>query len=109
MVPIVITLIVAFALFALTRTILRYRDKKISLVGLVFWSVLWLGLIGVAVFPIPAASVTISLGVDRPLDAVAYASIMILFYLTFRLYVMYQETQKDISKVVEELALQKKK
>jgi small membrane protein len=98
-----------FSLFALSRVILRAKDKKITSGELVFWLGIWIILIVVIIFPEISSFFATFLGIGRGTDAILYASIGILFYIVFRLYVKLEETQKELTKIVRERAIKNKK
>ncbi|MFQ5620555.1 MAG: DUF2304 domain-containing protein [Candidatus Nanoarchaeia archaeon] len=102
-------LAIVFALFAISRTYLRLREGKLKVSQFVFWVVLWLGVVVLAFIPQTASYVSVYLGISRPIDAVIYGSIVLLFYLIFRLYVMLSDIEKTITQLVTDLALRKKK
>lgn len=101
-------LALAFAIFAVSRAVLRARDKKISIAELVFWITVWLALILVVMFPYLTNYLARVMGIGRGIDVVVYLSIGLLFYLIFRLYVKIEETQKSITLLVREIAIYKK-
>ena len=78
-------LIVIFALFALSRTFLRFYDKKLDIKGMLFWALLWIAVIVVAIIPQTTNIFARMTGVGRGVDFVTYVSIIVLFYLVFRL------------------------
>lgn len=98
-----------FFSFAASRAVLRAKDKKINLIELLFWLSIWLGLIIVVFFPQILSNIASILGIGRGVDVLVYSSISILFYLIFRLYIKLEETEMEITKLVREIALRKKK
>ena len=46
------------------------------------------------------------MGIGRGADVIIYTSLAILFYLTYRLYAMFEDLHTEISKIVREIALQ---
>ncbi|MBU1854341.1 MAG: DUF2304 domain-containing protein, partial [Nanoarchaeota archaeon] len=44
-------------------------------------------------------------GIGRPIDVVIYASIIVLFYLIFRMYVKIESMEQNITKVVREVTI----
>jgi len=102
-------LAVLFALFAYSRTILRFKDKKITIKEFFFWTVIWIAVIVVGIVPGIMSGLTVFLGIGRPIDIIVYASIIVLFYLIFRLYVRIEEMEQNITKVVREVAIKKQK
>ena len=99
---------VVFVTFAVSRALLRAKDKKIGLGELFFWLAIWTGLIFVVFFPDFTTYIASLLGIGRGVDVVIYMSIALLFYMIFRLYVKIDEMEKEITKLVREIALKKK-
>ncbi|MEM2138968.1 MAG: DUF2304 family protein [Candidatus Woesearchaeota archaeon] len=102
-------LAVIFFSFAASRAILRAKDKKITIIELFFWLSIWFGLIFIVFFPDYLSKIANFLGIGRGTDVLVYSSIVILFYLLFRLYVKLDELESEITKLVREIALKKKK
>jgi hypothetical protein len=73
-----------------------------------FWIIFWLA-VGTAVL-LPQVTIFLAnyLGVGRGADLVVYASLIFVFYMIFCLFVRQQKTEKDISKIVEHLAMRDK-
>jgi len=97
--------LIFFLLFALSRVYLRYKGGNVSLVGLIFWSSLFGFAIAIILFPILTIAIANRIGIGRGVDAVIYISIILLFYLVFRLYVYIQDLRQEISKIIEKFAL----
>ena len=100
---------VVFVLFVSSRAFLRFKDKKISIAELLFWLCVWFSLIFVVFFPDLASKMANIIGIGRGADFILYFSIAMLFYLIFRLYVKLEETEREITILVRELAITKKK
>ncbi len=100
---------IVFALFAVSRAVLRYKDKSINGFELIFWSAMWLSVVAVASFPGIFTTLSTLLGIGRGVDTLLYAGMILLFYLLFRLYVRVEEQKKEITKLVREIAVEKKK
>jgi len=100
---------VLFALFAYSRAILRFKDKKITGKEFLFWSIIWISIIIVALLPGVTSWFSNLFGIRRPIDLGIYASIIILFYLIFRMYVKLEGVEQDITKVVRNMAMKKEK
>jgi len=98
-----------FVTFAASRAVLRAKDKKITIIELFFWLGIWGGLIFVVFFPNIISRVADLVGIKRGIDVIIYTSVGIIFYLIFRLYVKLEDIEREITKVVRELALNKKK
>jgi hypothetical protein len=98
-----------FVSFVASRAVLRAKDKRINLGELIFWLGIWGGLIFVVFFPNVISYVADLIGIGRGIDVIIYTSIGLLFYLIFRLYVKLEETEMEITKLVREMAITKKK
>ncbi len=109
MLTIIQILAFVFVTFAASRAVLRARDKKISVGELFLWLAIWGGLIFVVFFPGITSYFAQLLGIGRGVDVIVYVSISLLFYLIFRLYVKLEETEREITKLVREHALNKRK
>lgn len=94
-----------FILFALSRVFLQFKNGGVSLIGLIFWTVLFGSAIIFTVFPILTSDIARSIGIGRGVDVIVYTSIVILFYLVFRLYVYIQDLKREITDLVNKLAL----
>ncbi|MBR9677227.1 DUF2304 family protein [Candidatus Woesearchaeota archaeon] len=93
-----------FALFALSRAILRAKESKITRGELYFWSLLWLGVLVLTFLPSFSDILADYAGIGRGADLLVYASVLLLFYLMFRLYVKIDKTEQEITKLVQKVA-----
>ncbi len=100
---------IIFALFALSRAVLRFKDKNITWKGLVFWSVIWIGIIIVAIIPSIFNKLSTFVGIGRPVDILIYVSIILLFYMVFRLLIKLETIEQNITKLVREISIHKKR
>lgn len=102
-------LISLFVAFALSRVILRYREKSFGAFALVFWTLIWV-IMAFFVWK-PASSDTIAniLGVGRGVEALLAMAVVILFYAIFRLYVKLEWLEHEITVLVQKLALKDKR
>ncbi len=102
-------ILVLFALFALSRAFLRFKDKEIGIKELMLWSLIWIAAIVVVLIPATAAYMAAFFGIGRPVDLVVYLSIIVLFYMIFKVYVRIDNIEKNISKIITEVAIKKVK
>lgn len=102
-------LAIIFSLFAWSRAILRFKEGEIKWNELLFWSVTWITLIAITILPGITQFFSDLFGIGRGVDFVVIVSIIVLFYLMFRLYVKIDSLENEITKVVRENALRKKK
>lgn len=94
-----------FLLFALSRVVLRFRSGQIKPTEFLFWAFLFLTAIIVIIFPDETTRLANRLGIGRGVDLIVYASIVTLFYLVFRLYVLAEDIRHEITELVRKLAL----
>jgi len=100
-------LIVAFVLFALSRTVSRFREGSLTLAWLILWSAIWTAVAVAALLPQTTSWFARLIGVGRGVDAVIYLSIIALFYLVFRIFLRLQKIDHDITLVVREIGLKR--
>jgi hypothetical protein len=99
--------LIVFFLFALSRVWLRFHGGQIKAMEFVFWATVFtMAVVGVAL-PSEVSKLAAVLGVGRGVDLIIYASIALLFYLVFRLYVFLEDVRHEITEVVRKIALKK--
>ena len=72
---------------------------------LFFWLLFWLAVGFVAILPQTADMVARVVGVGRGADLVIYASLLVLFYLIFRVYMKIEQVEREVTGLVRKLAL----
>ncbi|MBI4144478.1 DUF2304 family protein [Candidatus Woesearchaeota archaeon] len=107
MIKVVQIVAVLFALFAFSRAFLRWKDKEVSLGEFLFWSVTWIILILLSLFPEYTFLLSARIGIQRGVDIFVYGGITLLFYLVFRMYVRFEKMEQALTKVVRGLAKRK--
>ncbi|MEA3272282.1 MAG: DUF2304 family protein [Patescibacteria group bacterium] len=96
---------VFFALFVISRTVIRFKKKELPLGWFLFWIIFWLVVITVVVLPWTTTLLADLVGIGRGVDLVIYFSIIILFYLVFRLFIRLEKIERNITKLVEKNAI----
>ncbi|MCX6746113.1 MAG: DUF2304 family protein [Candidatus Parcubacteria bacterium] len=99
--------LILFIIYAVIKVGLRYRDKVISLQEFLIWTIFWFMVAFVVILPETTSLVANFVGVGRGVDLVIYISILILFYLVFRILVRLDKVDKDVTKIVRSIALKK--
>ncbi|KKQ27730.1 MAG: hypothetical protein US42_C0006G0037 [Candidatus Magasanikbacteria bacterium GW2011_GWC2_37_14] len=98
-----------FVVFALLNVFQRKKEGLLGPKGLFFWVLFWL-LAGVAFWwPNSTTILANYLGIGRGADLVIYVSLVIIFYLLFKLHIKLESVGRDIAKVVGKKALEDKK
>lgn len=93
-----------FIVFALIKVVGRFRAKEVSLGALIFWCLFWLIVLIVVWQPRLSTELANRLGVGRGTDLIMYVSVAALFYFIFRLTVRIEKMEKNITKIVKEIA-----
>jgi small membrane protein len=102
-------LLLIFLIFALTRVIFRFRDGILHFLGFLFWSIVFGAAIILVLFPQLSSTVAKIVGIGRGSDVVLYISVVLLFYLIFRLYIYIEDLRRDITELVRKKALDDEK
>jgi len=100
---------ILFVLFAYSRVILRFKDNKITVKEFIFWSIIWISIIVMAAIPKIAGWFSVLFGIRRPVDLGIYLSIIILFYLIFRIYIKLESLESNLTKITRNVAIKKGK
>lgn len=98
-----------FLIFALSRVFFRFKDGILPLFGFLFWSIIFGIAIVLVLFPDLSSRFAKIVGIGRGADIVLYVSIVLLFYLIFRLYIYMEDVRRDLSTLVQKLALKELK
>jgi hypothetical protein len=101
-------IIVLFALFALSRAFLRFKDNRLSKNEFLFWTAIWLAVIVISFIPNLTTQISNFLGIGRGIDLIVYISVIVMFYLIFRLYVKLESVEKEVTLLVRKFALDTK-
>ena len=109
MISLIQILVLVFGLFAFSRAMLRYRGGSLKLAELIFWAGVWIIGIMFAIFPDILNQFSTISGFKRGMDFAMTFSIIVLFYLMFRLYVKLDELDQTITRMVREIAISKAK
>ena len=94
----------AIILFILFKTLKSYSHKKITKSFAALWIAFWILALAVVIHPYLTTNVARILGIGRGVDLALYLSIILIFYLLFRLRVKQKEIEDKITKIVREIA-----
>jgi hypothetical protein len=109
MISIIQILLILFALFAWSRAALRLKDKIITVGEFLFWSLIWASVIIVSLIPQVMSIISDFIGIGRATDLAVYVSIVVLFYLMFRIYVKIESQNHQMTKLIREIAIENAK
>jgi small membrane protein len=99
--------VVAFALFAMSRVVLRFKRHSIGRIEGALWFAFWAATFAVGIHPDVTYKLAAFLGVGRGVDAVSYVTLIALCYLAFRQQVMMKNLEQQLTELVRKLALEK--
>lgn len=94
-----------FAIFAVSRVLIRYRRGGMRALHLVLWLLFWTAVIVVAVHPTTTDRLANMLGVGRGVDTAMYLSLLLIFYLLFRSFAKIEDLDRQLTRVVRANAL----
>ena len=98
--------LLSFVLAALAKVIHSYTQRRIPMADFLFWILVWIGTTLVIIFPEATSLLAHRLGIGRGADLIMYVSLLISFYLIFRLYLAVVRLEQAITMVVRAIALE---
>ncbi len=94
----------------LVKTVADFKKNKITLSTFLFWLILWLIILITAVMPQVTSFLERRLvGMGRGIDAAIYFSILLIFFILFKIIVRLEKIKQEITEIVCHLALKKPK
>jgi hypothetical protein len=99
-------LLLAFVLAALAKVIHSYQQRHMPMPNFLFWVLVWIGTASIIIFPDATSFLAQLLGIGRGADLIIYVSLLISFYLIFRLYVAFTRLEQAITELVRAIALE---
>lgn len=103
-----IILITLFTVAAV-KAIFQCYKGRLSRSGLFYWIILWLSAGVIVAWPNSTSYFAKIFGIGRGVDLVVYLSLVLIFFLIFRLIIVLEKQKKEITKLTQELALLKNK
>jgi hypothetical protein len=94
-----------FAVFAISRVVLRYRRGGLRVLHLGLWLLFWAGVIVVALRPETTNLFANWLGVGRGVDTAMYLALLMIFYLLFRSFGKIEDLDRQLTRVVRANAI----
>lgn len=100
--------ILIFLLFVISRLVLRYRERRISLISLVIWFIFWILVAVVVIWPESANRLADILGVGRGADVIVYFALLAIFYFIFRILIKFEQIEREIATLVRKISFLEK-
>ncbi|HOI18845.1 MAG TPA: DUF2304 domain-containing protein [Candidatus Woesearchaeota archaeon] len=82
----------------------NYKKKEISLEGMIFWCVVWLCFIGIALFPSLLNPIVETLSFTRAFDLLVVLAFGFLATFTFYNYILMSKVRKKLERLVQRIA-----
>jgi hypothetical protein len=101
-------IIIVFIIFVVTRVFSRYLKNDITFRELVLWLIFWALVTLAVLMPQKTDVVAQTLGVSRGADLLVYLSIIVLFFIVFKIIVKLEKIERNITEIVRQDALKKK-
>jgi small membrane protein len=98
-------LLILFAVFALVRTYRQYKAETISRYWLFLWFVLWVIVIGTALWPQTTDLIAQTVGVGRGADLLLYIAVVVLAYLEYRSMMRQERLHRELTALVRKVAI----
>jgi hypothetical protein len=99
----------ALLVAALAITVKRARQGAIGRWSAALWSLLWVAAAAAILRPEATSMLASLVGVGRGVDVVTYFSIIFLFALLFRVFLRIEKLERDITRLVREIGLEKRR
>lgn len=94
-------------LFILFKTWHSYKTKQLSTSFFVLWVILWLGGLFIIFYPGFLSKIANLLNIGRGVDFALYVSIILLFYLIYKINLKIGKLNRDLTKMVRKIAVDK--
>jgi len=98
-------IIIIFAIFAIYRATIRLKDKFINRGEYILWSTFWIIVIIATLLPKNLDKIAQFVGVERGADLAVYLSIVVIFYLIFKILTRQEKIKQEITTIVRDIAL----
>ena len=84
---------------------MRYKRRDITVGELIIWYIFWALVLGASWQPHLTDRLAELVGVGRGADLLVYVSILVIFFMLFRIIVTIEQHDRDVTKVVREMGL----
>ena len=99
--------LLTFVLIALTKAIYSYKQRGMRALNGLLWTLVWIGTASIIIFPDATSFIAHLLGIGRGADLIIYTSLLIVFYLLFRIHLMLARFEQEITEIVRAIALER--
>ena len=97
---------IVLALIAISKSYVDFKEKKESVQMFLLWTLIWLGIVLVAVFPSIVEFMLTAGGGGVGIGTFLGMALVFLFFLVYRMYVRMETMEQRITLIAQKLALQ---
>ncbi len=97
--------LICFAVFAMSRALIRYRRGLMRVLHVELWLLFWVGVVVVGMRPEVTDLLANWLGVGRGVDTAMYLALLLIFYLLFRSFGKIEDLDRQLTRMVRANAL----
>ena len=101
--------IIIFIAYVIYRLAMKLRKRELSIQLFLLWLVFWIIVGLIIVLPQTTQILADWLGVGRGVDVVIYTSIVVLFYIVFRIYSRIEKIERDITYLIKDISIENAK
>ncbi|OGC51212.1 hypothetical protein A2982_01850 [candidate division WWE3 bacterium RIFCSPLOWO2_01_FULL_39_13] len=99
---------IVFIIFSAVKVVGQIRNNKIGGFNLIFWLLIWIAGGIVILAPEISSNIGTFFGIGRGADLIIYSSIIVLFYIVYRIYIKVESMDKKIKELATKTALGEK-
>lgn len=99
-------ILVAIIASIISHSLLRFKKGDLDFKRLLLWIVFWLAAAVAVIWPDLTVLAANFVGIGRGADLVVYVSLVVLFYILFRLLIRIEKLEKNLTKLVRQRALE---
>ena len=96
-----------FGLFMIYYSYINYNRKEFTIKEFSFWLVLWIIFIVISLFPYILDPIAVSLHFARTFDLLVIGGFIYMILSIFYVYTITRKNQKQLEKIVREMAMKK--
>ena len=89
----------------IVKTLADFKKNKINRRGFLFWLTLWLVMLVMVIQPQVTGFLAGFLGVGRGIDVAVYFSILLIFFILFKIIADLEKIRHEITEIVRHFAL----
>lgn len=97
-----------FGIVMMYLTFLHYKKKYYDITSLLLWTVVWLSMLFVVLFPSTFYGIMESIQVERTADFLVMGALLVFSTVIFYVYSTVKRTENRVTRVVRKLALEKR-